>query len=331
MTESEWLACDDPVKMLALRGRGGPSLAERGRFDFSDRKLRLFACACCRQVWDGMACPERCSVLPNPPVGYKGKYLRWREGDGWNICGNCRGSGRIGGLTDERSRRAVEVAERYADGLVTEEDCIEIDGASEEDADTFDFGSAAYEAAWLASWTVHVNVGRNFVDNVLDHSKAAGLSPTVQAALLRDVFGNPFWPTTHPCPAPNCSRIVPGRLKTNHHWKCQECAGKGFRPGPSPSWLTWNDGTAHKLAQAIYDERAFDRLPLLADALEEAGCADAAILGHCRGKEPCWNCFDGPERRDGDECKEQCNNTGWMDAGPHARGCWVLDLLLGKE
>jgi hypothetical protein len=50
-----------------------------------------------------------------------------------------------------------------------------------------------------------------------------------------------------------------------------------------------------------YDARAFDRLPLLADALEEAGCADADILAHCRS------------------------------GGGHLRGCWVVDLLLGKE
>ena len=54
-------------------------------------------------------------------------------------------------------------------------------------------------------------------------------------------------------------------------------------------------------AQAIYDDRALERLPVLADALEEAGCTDAAILEHCRGP------------------------------GPHVRGCWVIDLLLGKE
>ena len=52
--------------------------------------------------------------------------------------------------------------------------------------------------------------------------------------------------------------------------------------------------------RSIYDDRAFDRLPILADALEDAGCADAAILSHCRGP------------------------------GEHVRGCWVVDLLLGK-
>ena len=68
-----------------------------------------------------------------------------------------------------------------------------------------------------------------------------------------------------------------------------------------PGWLAWNDGTVPKLAHAIYDERAFDRMPILADALEDAGCNDADILRHCR------------------------------EPGEHVRGCWVIDLLLGKE
>lgn len=58
--------------------------------------------------------------------------------------------------------------------------------------------------------------------------------------------------------------------------------------------------TVKELAHAIYADRAFDRLPILADALEEAGRTDEAILAHCRGP------------------------------GPHVRGCWVVDLLLGK-
>ena len=65
--------------------------------------------------------------------------------------------------------------------------------------------------------------------------------------------------------------------------------------------LLWNDGLVVKLAQAVYDEEAFDRLPVLADALEEAGCTGAGILDHCR------------------------------QPGTHTRGCWVLDYILGNN
>src|SRR4051794_13302559 len=54
------------------------------------------------------------------------------------------------------------------------------------------------------------------------------------------------------------------------------------RPALDPVWLAWDGGIIPKLAAAICEERAFDRLPVLADALEEAGCADEQILGHCR-------------------------------------------------
>jgi hypothetical protein len=82
----------------------------------------------------------------------------------------------------------------------------------------------------------------------------------------------------------------------------REVIGNPFRPvAINPAWLNWNDGTVRKVAQAIYDERAFDRLPILADALEEAGCTNTDILNHCR----------------------QPRN--------HVRGCWVVDLILGKE
>jgi hypothetical protein len=75
-----------------------------------------------------------------------------------------------------------------------------------------------------------------------------------------------------------------------------------FRPvAVDPSWLRWHDGTVAKVATTIYEERAFDRLPVLADALEEAGCRNADILNHCR------------------------------QPGPHVRGCWVVDLLTGRN
>lgn len=83
------------------------------------------------------------------------------------------------------------------------------------------------------------------------------------AALLRDIFGNPFRPV-----------------------------------GVSPEWRT---ATAITLAGRMYESRDFDSMPILADALQDAGCDDADILDHCRGP------------------------------GPHVRGCWVVDLVLGKE
>src|SRR5262245_38835167 len=75
--------------------------------------------------------------------------------------------------------------------------------------------------------------------------------------------------------------------------------GNPFRPlGFDPRWRTTD---VLGLARAIYDDRAFHRLPLLADALMDAGCDHDDILAHCRGD------------------------------GPHVRGCWVVDLVLGKE
>jgi hypothetical protein len=68
-----------------------------------------------------------------------------------------------------------------------------------------------------------------------------------------------------------------------------------------PAWLKWNSNAIPCMAQAIYDERAYNRLPILADALEEAGCDDPDLLNHCR------------------------------QPGEHLRGCWVIDLLLGKN
>jgi hypothetical protein len=82
----------------------------------------------------------------------------------------------------------------------------------------------------------------------------------------------------------------------------RDLAGDPFSPAAlDAAWLAWHDGVLPRLAQAVYEDAAFERLPILADALEEAGCADEAVLSHCRGP------------------------------GPHVRGCWVLDLLLGKE
>ncbi len=83
------------------------------------------------------------------------------------------------------------------------------------------------------------------------------------ADLLRDIFGNPFRRTL----------IAPA----------------------------WQDGTVHRLAEVIYEERRFADLPLLADALQDAGCQEEAVLAHCQ------------------------------TTTPHVRGCWLIDALLGKS
>jgi hypothetical protein len=67
------------------------------------------------------------------------------------------------------------------------------------------------------------------------------------------------------------------------------------------SWLSWNNGTVPQLVRQIRDDRRYELMSILADALEDAGCDNADILGHCRGP------------------------------GPHVRGCWVVNLLRGKE
>jgi hypothetical protein len=74
-----------------------------------------------------------------------------------------------------------------------------------------------------------------------------------------------------------------------------------FRPVTiDPSVLAWNDRLVVRLAQAIYDERRWGDLPLLGDALMDAGCDEDEVLAHCRS------------------------------SGEHVRGCWVVDVLLGK-
>jgi hypothetical protein len=104
----------------------------------------------------------------------------------------------------------------------------------------------------------------NAHDSTYDATYSAALTRErgTQAQYIRDIFGNPFRPVAF-----------------------------------DPAWRT---EAVVALARGAYDDRAFDRLSVLADALEDAGCADANVLTHCRS------------------------------AGPHVRGCWVVDLVLGK-
>ncbi len=189
-------------------------------------------------------------------------------------------------ISDPRSRHAVAVVEQFADGLVDLSELQSAHAAGEMAWVQHDvhFGAGAAAAA---EWQPErdANSGMWGIAEVTDmvqaeveqlafmgawgpawaagprHAKAA--EGVAQAKLLRDVVGNPFRPVTI-----------------------------------APLWLT---APVVDLASGICERRGFEALPILADALEEAGCTARAILDHLRGP------------------------------GPHVRGCWVLDLLLEKE
>jgi hypothetical protein len=248
MTEEEWLASESPQKMREhLEEKVGTS----------ERKLRLFACTCCRRV------------------------ARW--------------------FLDSCLHLAVDVLERYADGAATAGELA----TACANADQFDEGHAllseelngsrpsALDAAWDAARAVAQATSNDppgegeptyfhrLYDTIMHTVDAAGEGAIVDdpqhgrslpaqaaernalASALRDVFGNPFRPVTL-----------------------------------DPAWRT---GTAVSLARTMYESRDFSAMPILADALQDAGCDSSDILNHCRDTN-----------------------------APHVRGCWVVDLLLGK-
>lgn len=132
------------------------------------------------------------------------------------------------------------------------------------------------------------------------------------AALLRDIIGNPFrpWLVTASDWVAEHERLRPGE------WEPRR---QVFRK----DWLAHNDGAVLRMARHIYESREFEAMPVLADLLEDVGCNDETILSHCRGvsEENCPQCQsdDGFARHE-----HQCFS-------PHVRGCWVLDLILGRE
>ena len=221
ITEADWQSCADPRPMRdALRGNA------------SERKLRLYAVACCRQL---------------------GPLLK-----------------------DARITDALDVAERHADGVATRADLeAALQGAARAQR-------AQRRKALLFAYAAVMDAcgpdGRGAEETSALAAAAAADPRTTYgerlrqirpdlyaslAALLRDIVGNPFLPVS-----------------------------------VDRSWLT---PAVIQLAHGIYDDRAVDRLPILADVLGEAGCTNAEVLDHCR------------------------------QPATHARGCWVIDGLLQRE
>ncbi|VTU01900.1 Uncharacterized protein OS=Sorangium cellulosum (strain So ce56) GN=sce5710 PE=4 SV=1 [Gemmataceae bacterium] len=222
MTEAAWLAAaaiDRTVREFALK-------------HLSDRKRRLFACACCRRVWD---------VLGHDDL-----------------------------------RRGVEAAELHADGLLNKRALAAAREAVDRHTgaqDARDFHALAVKwalerhrqfplcSSQYASEALAASGRRKFWSAA--YQRAVAAEQAEQVVLLRDVVGNPFRPVAFAA--------------------------------------EWRTSTAVALAQEMYESRDFGAMPILADALQDAGCDSGDVLDHCRA------------------------------AAPHVRGCWVVDLVLGKE
>jgi hypothetical protein len=240
VNEAEWLSCTDPQEMLeALRAAGAAT----------DRKLRLFAVACCRRIW--------------------------------NV------------IRDKQSKAAVECSEKNADGQIGKEQLVAASKDSHEvwrrrawrqnsrpnrpvayaaEAATFAGNATGRPTEFFHRMRLAAKV------SLTAELQTAGSVPSQpvleRCLLLREVFGNPF----------------------------------GAPPTIPPCVSTWNGGTVVRLADAVYEDRVLpagtfrpDRVAVLADALEEAGVTDDAILAHLRGP------------------------------AAQVRGCFVVDLLLGRS
>jgi hypothetical protein len=263
MTESEWLNADEPEPMLRqVRGTA------------SERKLRLFSCACCRRIW---------RLLVNP-------WSRWAVETMERV---------VDGLASRQERMLAEsragVLLRSCNDRAPES--VRISGAAvhgvwaalgaafgQQASHAAPFGAevspeAERKYAWQGALQAAEAMRRALVEEApqVEQSKVAANASAEQCAILRDLFGNPFRPVVF-----------------------------------DDTWRLWNQGIIPALAAGISEERGFERMAILGDALEEAGCpcASSARAGHEQGQ-TILDHLRGP--------------------GPHVRGCFALDLILSND
>ena len=248
MTEAQWLACNEPSRLLS-------SLFPRVKDTASDERFRRFGIACCRRVADvlefgdtyALDCLE---IYANSKLREAFlKARRFHRGAGNDAS---RGLSQVSRTDPVARNRAAAVA--LASSAVWS--CTKSKATQ---------AAMAYREAAMARAHLNAAAGGPVPAG---HQLGAWLPAdatelAAQAALVRDIFGNPFRPPV------------------------------AFAPD-------WRTDTAMSLATQMYEAREFSAMPILADALQDAGCTDEHLLSHCRAP------------------------------GEHVRGCWVVDLVLGK-
>ena len=215
-------------------------------------------------------------------------------------------------FVDDRSRRAVEVAERHADGLATDEELqVAATEAGRAHQEIFAvLGKVGSSLEWAAQFVANANPF-HAVNTVvwmvrwprLHHSTPCTLERrTGLAAVLRGRWK--VIPLSEPLPT--------GADKESECRLIRDI----YRNPASPVTFApaWRTPTVLALVRQMYESRDFSPMPILADALQDAGCDDPAILDHCRGSAVLPACGRPQARQE-----------------PHCRGCWLVDELLGKE
>ena len=220
----------------------------------SERKLRLFACACCRLMWE---------LLP-----------------------------------DAQCRAAVEVAERLADDLISAEELAETERRLGEMVQTEQRRVEARDAA-----TGHLFVYKDARYLAILGARAAILN-SIRDLRLSEALG--CQAAAHASQTGATEQVIQAAFESaaNDEDRAQadllrDLFSEWFRPVELD--LAWLTSDVLALARGMYESRDFGAMPILADALQDAGCDNADVLAHCRGAN-----------------------------AVHVRGCWVVDLLLGK-
>jgi hypothetical protein len=248
--EDLWLNGNDPFPMLEfLRPRA------------SERKLRLYSAALCNQI----AC-FKWRAIGFPRVDYSNRHnVMTRQ---WQSKPRDRDKPRELGILSHIVERAegkisADDLNAHRDDFVSKMSS----GWGSKNGWAFycgrPFEESIFTAAGPDAYIAAETLSRDFVVATAEELAQDQNSRPTWCDLLREIYGNPFRPTTL-----------------------------------NPSWIT---STVLALAQGIYKENAFDRMPILADALMDADCDNDDILNHCR------------------------------QPGEHVRGCWVIDLLLAKQ